>query len=228
METHQQTQLKKTNYSGDVVIGMSDGIIIPFALATGLSGVVQATSIVVIAGLAQITAGAIAMGFGGYFAGKSEHVLDSFELNEEIKNEGSKTEEKIQTKEFFANLGLSEELQEKAMEEVSKDKEKWSELVMKYDQTTSESKPATQSGITIGISYIAGGLIPLSPYIFLDNINEALKFSVIITLVCLLGLGWYKARLNGMNPYWGSLRSFIVGALAAAAAFGVARIFTSM
>ncbi len=228
METsYEQRQLITYDPSGDVVIGMSDGLIIPFALATGLSGAVETTSIVVIAVLAEITAGAIAMGIGGYFAARSEKYQQDV-LVKSIDHSGSESNEEGRTKTFFANLGLSESFQEKAVEEVLKDKEKWSEVVKMYDQSAASAKTLSRSALTIGISYVAGGLIPLAPYFFFNNTGDALKISVIVTLFLLLVFGWFKAKINGKNPWWGALWFFVAGSLAAAAAYGVANIFISM
>ncbi|HEY4936613.1 MAG TPA: VIT1/CCC1 transporter family protein, partial [Puia sp.] len=176
----------------DIVIGMSDGLTVPFALAAGLSGAVSNTNLIIIAGLAEIAAGSIAMGLGGYLAGKTE--VDHY--NSEMKREYEEVEtvpeiEKQELKTFFSSLGLSNEIQNQAVEEVSKDKEKWVELMMKYELGLEKPDPkrATKSAFNIGFSYIIGGLIPLSPYFFVSNGIEGLKISSIITLVCLFVFG---------------------------------------
>ena len=134
-----------------------------------------------------------------------------------------------ETKEFFANLGLSEELQQRAAEEVSKDKDKWVDFMMKYELGLDKPDPkrATKSALNIGLSYAIGGLVPLSPYFFTASPTTALKFSAVITLICLFVFGWFKSKITGMNPYWGAIRVTLIGAMAAAAAFGVAKIFES-
>src|SRR5690349_11793196 len=131
---HHEEHLKSSDLLRDVVIGMSDGLTVPFALAAGLSGAVSSTHIIVIAGIAEIAAGSIAMGLGGYLAGKTEQDHYNSELKREYYEVDHLREREIEeTKEFFANIGLSEDLQDKAAEEVAKDKDKWVEFMMKYE-----------------------------------------------------------------------------------------------
>ena len=212
----------------DVVIGMSDGLTVPFALAAGLSGAVESSSIIVIAGIAEIAAGSIAMGLGGYLAGKTEQDhYDSEVKREYYEVENLRHREIEETKEFFANIGLSPALQDQATEEIAKDKAKWVDFMMKYELGLDKPDPkrATKSALNIGLSYIAGGIIPLSPYFFISDSTEALKFSVIATLICLFVFGFFKSKTTGVNPIWGAIRVTLIGAVAAAAAFGVARLF---
>lgn len=225
---HEEQHLKSSELIRDIVIGMSDGLTVPFALAAGLSGAVDSTSIIVIAGIAEIAAGSIAMGLGGYLAGKTE--MDHYKS--ELKREYEEVEkvphrEKEEVKEFFANLGLSEEMQEQATQEVIKDKEKWVDFMMKYELGLDEPDPkrALKSGLNIGLSYVVGGLVPLSPYFFSDEPLLALRYSAIVTLVCLFVFGWLKSKFTGVNPWAGALRVTIIGALAAGAAFFVASLF---
>ena len=225
---HHEQHLQSSELITDIVIGMSDGLTVPFALAAGLSGAVDSTSIILIAGIAEIAAGSIAMGLGGYLAGKTE--MDHYQS--ELKREYDEVEkvphrEKEEVKDFFANLGLSEEMQEKATMEVIKDKEKWVDFMMKYELGLDKPDPkrALKSGLNIGLSYVVGGLVPLSPYFFSDEPITALKYSVIVTLICLFIFGWLKSKVTGVQPWAGALRVTIIGALAAGAAFFVARLF---
>jgi VIT1/CCC1 family predicted Fe2+/Mn2+ transporter len=230
METqlHHEEHLTSSNLLRDIVIGMSDGLTVPFALAAGLSGAVSSTGIIVIAGIAEIAAGSIAMGLGGYLAGKTEQ--DHY--NSEIKREYYEVEhlrhrEIQETKDFFAGIGLSEELQQQAAEEIAKDKDKWVDFMMKYELGLDKPDPkrATKSAFNIGLSYVVGGLVPLSPYFFADTPFTALRYSVLVTLFCLFVFGWFKSKITGVSPLWGALRVTLIGAMAAAAAFGVAKIF---
>ena len=214
----------------DIVIGMSDGLTVPFALAAGLSGAVDTTEIIVIAGIAEIAAGSIAMGLGGYLSGRTEQDHYNSELKREYYEvDHLRHKEMEETKEFFANLGLSEELQQQAAEEVSKDKDKWVQFMMKYELGLEKPHPkrALRSALNIGISYAVGGLIPLSPYFFTEEPLLALRYSLVITLLSLFIFGWLKSRITGVNPLGGAIRVTLIGAAAAAAAFGVARIFES-
>jgi len=224
---HIESHLKSSALLTDIVIGMSDGLTVPFALAAGLSGAVDNSSIIIIAGIAEIAAGSIAMGLGGYLAGKTEQ--DHY--NSEVKREYDEIEnlrhrEIEETKEFFANIGLSEELQEKATEEISRDKDRWVDFMMKYELGLEKPDPkrATKSALNIGLSYIAGGIIPLSPYFFISNSYSALEYSVVATLICLFVFGFFKSKITGINPWKGAIRVMLIGAMAAGAAFGVAKL----
>lgn len=225
---HKDEPITRSVLISDIVIGLSDGLIIPFALAAGLSAAVNSTGIIVIAGICLIAAGSIAMGFGGYFTGKTEQNNYHSELKKEHYDvKKIRHHEVEETKEFFANLGLSEELQEQATQEVTKDKNKWVELMTQYElgQEKPDPKRAAKSAMNIALAYAAGGLIPLSPYFFVDDPITGLKFSVVITLLCLFVFGWIKSRITGAPALWGAVRVTLIGALAAAAAFGVAKIF---
>ena len=225
---HEEQHLKSSDLLTDVVIGMSDGLTVPFALAAGLSGAVSSTSIIVIAGIAEICAGSIAMGLGGYLAGKTEQDHYKTELQREFYEVDNLREREVaETKEFFANIGLSEELQDKATAEIAKDKKHWVDFMMKYELGLDKPDPrrATKSAMNIGISYVVGGLVPLSPYFFVQHPVTGLKISVVVTLLCLFIFGWFKSKITGVNPWGGALRVMLIGAVAAAAAFGVAKIF---
>jgi vacuolar iron transporter family protein len=225
---HEEEHLKSSDALRDIVIGMSDGLTVPFALAAGLSGAVVSTGIIVIAGIAEIAAGSIAMGLGGYLAGKTEQ--DHY--NSELKREYNEVDlvpdkEKEEVREFFEHIGLSHELQVQAVEEIAKDKKKWVDFMMKHELGLDKPDPrrATKSALNIGFSYIVGGLVPLSPYFFIETPVEALKLSAIVTLVCLFIFGYLKSRFTGVHPWQGAVRVALIGALAAGAAFGVAKFF---
>jgi len=225
---HTETHLKSSDALRDIVIGMSDGLTVPFALAAGLSGAVSSSTIIVIAGIAEICAGSIAMGLGGYLAGKTEQDHYQSEVKREYDEVENKRDLEIEeTKEFFANIGLSEALQEQATEEIAQDKDRWVNFMMKYELGLEKPDPkrATKSALNIGLSYIAGGIIPLSPYFFISNSTDALKISVVATLICLFVFGYFKSRITGINPLWGAIKVTLIGAVAAGAAFGVAKLF---
>lgn len=225
---HHEEHLESSDVLRDVVIGMSDGLTVPFALAAGLTGAVANSSIIVIAGIAEIVAGSIAMGLGGYLAGRTEQ--DHY--NSELKREYEEVErvperEKDEVKEFFEKIGLSEELQMKATEEIAQDKKQWVDFMMKFELglAAPDPKRATKSALNIGISYAVGGIIPLSPYFFIEDSREALKFSVIATLFCLFIFGYFKSKITGIPAFSGAIKVMMIGALAAGAAYGVALLF---
>jgi VIT1/CCC1 family predicted Fe2+/Mn2+ transporter len=226
-QIHREEHVFSAETLRDIVIGMSDGLTVPFALAAGLSGAVSSTNLIIIAGLAEIAAGSIAMGLGGYLAGKTQ--VDHY--NSEMKREYEEVDtvpeiEKQELKTFFSSLGLSNEVQNQAVEEVSKDKEKWVELMMKYELGLEKPDPkrAAKSAFNIGFSYVIGGLIPLSPYFFSANGIEGLKISSIVTLICLFIFGYFKSKFTGVYRLGGALRVMMIGAIAAGCAFAIARL----
>ena len=226
---HVEHHMRGSEVLTDIVIGMSDGLTVPFALAAGLSGAVgrDHLNLIWIAGLAEIAAGSIAMGLGGYLAGKTE--MDHY--NAELRREYDEVErvperERDEVREFFSNLGLSHDVQEQAVEEMTKDKDKWVDFMMKYELGLDKPDPkrAHKSAFNIGFSYVVGGLIPLSPYFFVTDGFSGLKISAIITLCCLFIFGYFKSKLTGINPIGGAIRVMVIGALAAGCAFAVARL----
>lgn len=228
-DPHVEQHMRSSEILTDIVIGMSDGLTVPFALAAGLSGAVgnQHLNLIWIAGLAEIAAGSIAMGLGGYLAGKTE--MDHY--NAELRREYEEVDhvpdrEREEVREFFAGLGLSRDVQQQAVEEMTKDKDKWVDFMMKYELGLDKPDPqrARKSAFNIGCSYIVGGLIPLSPYFFVTDGLSGLKISALITLCCLFIFGYFKSLMTGVNPIGGAIRVMITGALAAGCAFGVARL----
>jgi vacuolar iron transporter family protein len=182
----------------------------------------------VIAGIAEICAGSIAMGLGGYLAGKTEQDHYDSEVRREYYEVDNLREREIaETREFFASIGLSEELQEQATNEVARDKKQWVEFMMKYELGLDKPDPrrATKSAMNIGLSYVAGGLVPLSPYFFVAHPVTGLKISAVLTLCCLFVFGWFKSKVTGVAVWGGAIRVMLIGALAAGAAFGVAKLF---
>ena len=166
----------------------------------GLSGAITSSGIVVTAGIAEIVAGSIAMGLGGFLAGKTESDHYASELKREYEEvERVPEQEKMEVKEVFAGFGLSVKLQDEIADEMAKDKDKWVDFMMRYELGLEkpEANRATQSAITIGLSYIVGGIIPLSPYFFISDSQQALYYSCAITLVCLFVFGYFKSKVTG-------------------------------
>jgi VIT1/CCC1 family predicted Fe2+/Mn2+ transporter len=227
MEASQEQHFKSSEVVRDFVIGMSDGLTVPFALAAGLSGAVNSTSIVITAGLAEIAAGSIAMGLGGYLAGRTEiEHYDSEERREYEEIEKLHEVEIRETKEIFAEYGIDNELQEKIARQMAKNPKKWVDFMMRFELGLErpEKNRAQQSAVVIALSYVLGGLIPLSAYFFTPTAQEGLIYSSIITLICLILFGLVKAKLTGQPIFKGALRVTIVGALAAGAAFALAKL----
>src|SRR3954471_470475 len=210
----------------DVVIGMADGLTVPFALAAGLTGAVASSGIVVVAGLAEIAAGSIAMGLGGYLAARSDAEHYASERRREDQEIVDKPDdEKEEVKEIFLTYGLTEPEAEQIVEAMSQRPKAWAEFMMRFELGLEEPDPrrALTSAATIGLSYIAGGAIPLAPYFFVDKAASALLVSVALTLLALMVFGYVKARLTGAHPVRGAFQTVAIGGVAAAAAFAIAK-----
>jgi len=227
MHLHLEEHLESSDMLSDIVIGMSDGLTVPFALAAGLSGAVSGNvSLIWIAGIAEISAGSIAMGLGGYLAGKTEQDHYKSELKKEYWELEHKREVEIdEVRKVFLEWGLSKEVAIVATQEIIKDDARWVDFMMKHELglTKPDPKRAARSAFNIGVSYVVGGLIPLTPYFFVDNALKGLEISAMITLVCLFVFGFFKSKMTGVNPWLGGLKVMMIGAVAAAAAFGIAR-----
>ncbi|OFY85058.1 MAG: iron transporter [Bacteroidetes bacterium RIFCSPLOWO2_12_FULL_35_15] len=224
---HTEKHLRDSAFITDIVIGMSDGLTVPFALAAGISSAVSDNHIVITAGVAEIIAGSIAMGLGGYLAGRTEVEHYHSELKREWEEvETVPEKEKEEVKEVFADYGFSEESQHMLVEELCKDKKKWVDFMMKFELGLEEpnANRATHSALTIGVSYIIGGTIPLLPYFFTDTPSAGLQISAVITLICLFVFGYFKSKATGQPLFTGALKVMAIGAAAAAAAFMVAKL----
>ena len=225
-ETYQEQHLKSSEFITDIVIGMSDGLTVPFALAAGLSGAVDSNAIVITAGIAEIVAGCIAMGLGGYLAGKTEQEHYESELKREYFEVDNYHQKEIdEVKEIFADYGIDEAGQTLLANQLSKDKKKWVDFMMKFELGLEEPHPkrARNSALTIGIAYFVGGLLPLSAYFFTNNPKDGLLVSAIITTLCLFVFGYFKSKVTGQPPIIGALKVTAIG-VAAAAAFGIAKL----
>lgn len=224
---HHEKHLKSSDLLTDIVIGMSDGLTVPFALAAGLSGAVSSNNIIITAGIAEIVAGCIAMGLGGYLAGRTEVEHYASELQREYAEvETVPQKEMEEVKEVFAEYGLSAESQDLIARELSKDKTKWVNFMMKFELGLEKPNPnrARNSAITIGSAYFIGGLLPLSAYFFTATPSHGLVLSAIITTACLLVFGYCKSKITGQPPVKGALKVTMIGLLAAAAAFAIAKL----
>jgi|SRR5579885_2217664 len=210
----------------DVVIGMSDGLTVPFALAAGLSGAIDATNVVVTAGLAEIAAGSIAMGLGGFLAarGDAEH-YNSERKREEDEVIQKPDAERQEVKDILEEWGLTPEQSQPVVEALAKNPKAWVDFMMRFELGLEQPDPkrAPRSAGTIAGSYIVGGLVPLAPYFFVKSAHSALPYSVVFTLIALGIFGFLKGRATGVNPFKGAMQTVVVGGLAAAAAFLIAR-----
>ena len=229
-QPHLEQHFQSSDLLSDVVIGMSDGLTVPFALAAGLSGAIKDTHIILTAGIAEIIAGSIAMGLGGYLSGRTE--IDHY--NSELKREYEETQlypekEKEEVREVFENYGLSLEMQNIVVEELAKDRDKWVNFMMRFELGLEkpDAKRARNAAFNIGASYVVGGLVPLSPYMLVKDVDTAFYWSVVVTLIALTVFGYLKSRVIGQPPLKGAMQTAMIGALAAATAFLVAKMFNS-
>jgi len=209
----------------DLVVGLSDGLTVPFALAAGLTGVVSNNSLILLAGLAEIIAGTISMGLGGFLAGKTEMEHYEGEKTREAREiREIPQEEKEEIRQLLGNYGISPETQKRVAADLSQHPDLWVEFMMRFELGLEKPDPnqAYASALRIGLSYAAGGLVPLSAYFLTSTPLTGLVYSSAITLICLLLFGYWKARLTGQPPLRGALTVTFIGVFAAAAAFGLA------
>jgi len=225
---HEEGHFRSSESVRDVVIGMADGLTVPFALAAGLSAV-AASRVIVVAGLAEIAAGSIAMGLGGYLAARSdaEH-YESERLREEAEVIEKPDAERAEVREILESYGLSYAQSAPILAAFEAKPKVWVDWMMRFELGLEEPDPrrAFRSAATISASYIAGGLIPLAPYMFTDHALSALSYSVAATIVALAIFGYVKGRFTGAPPLRSAIQTTIIGGIAAGAAFGIAKLFS--
>jgi VIT1/CCC1 family predicted Fe2+/Mn2+ transporter len=210
----------------DIVIGMSDGLTVPFALAAGLTGAVAASGIIVTAGLAEIAAGSIAMGLGGYLAARSDADHYASERERERREVRDKPDiEEREVSEIFEAYGLTSEETEPILKAFRNHPRSWIDFMMRFELGLEKPDPsrALKSAATIGGAYAVGGFVPLVPYILVPAAGTALPFSIAITLAALFVFGFVKGRFTGAKPLKSAVQTASIGSVAAAAAFAIAR-----
>jgi len=210
----------------DVVIGMADGLTVPFALAAGISGALTSSHIVVTAGLAEVAAGSIAMGLGGYMAARSDAAHFFNERRREEEEIRDKTEvEKQEIVDLFKQYGVSTEECAPILVALQRNPEAWRDFMMRFELGLEEPDPrrALRSAITIAGSYIVGGLVPLAPYILMRDSGRALIASAVITLLALAVFGFVKGHFTGVPKFRSAVQTALVGSLAAGAAYAIAK-----
>lgn len=229
--SHVESHFTASAVVRDVVIGMADGLTVPFALAAGISGAVAASAsasrLVVTAGLAEIAAGSIAMGLGGYMAAQTDAEHYASERQREIIETVELPE--IETEEVakvFREYGLTEDQMAPVVSAICGNQNRWVDFMMRFELGLEEPDPqrANRSAATIAASYVFGGLIPLAPYMVLHDVTTGLYYSVGITLVALAVFGYTKSRFTGLPAGRGSWQTVVTGGLAAAVAFGLAKL----
>jgi vacuolar iron transporter family protein len=227
--THSEAHFTASETVRDIVIGMADGLTVPFALAAGLTGAIAQSKLVVTAGFAEIAAGSIAMGLGGYLAGKSacEH-YESEHAREEREVVEKPDAEVREVEEVFAAYGLSPEQTRPVIEAFRRDPKAWVEFMMRFELGLEKPDPnrALKSALTIAGAYVAGGLIPLAPYLLIASAHTALLVSVVVTLLALFVFGAVKGHFTGMSVLRSGWQTLLIGGLAAGAAYAIAKIIS--
>ena len=210
----------------DIVIGMSDGLTVPFALAAGLTGAIASSHVIVTAGLAEIVAGSIAMGLGGYLAARSDAEHYASERKREEEEIVTMPEaEASEVRDIFQTYGLTQEESASVVEALRHRPKDWVHFMMRFELGLEKPEPgrALKSALTIALSYVVGGMIPLSAYLVFADAHKALGISITVTLISLAAFGAIKGRFTGVPMLRSGLQTLLIGGLAAAAAFGIAR-----
>ncbi|HEV3087336.1 MAG TPA: VIT1/CCC1 transporter family protein [Candidatus Elarobacter sp.] len=213
----------------DLVLGMADGLTVPFALAAGVTGAIAASKIVLTAGLAEIVAGAISMGLGGYLAARSEVAHYNKEYAREIRETHEiPNEEKAEVAQILHAYGVREPTLTRVVTEIASDREQWVEFMMRNELGLErpDERAAPRSAILVGGGYVLGGIFPLAPYVFVSDAHMALYWSIICTSVALIAFGAVRARVLATPIFLGALQTWFIGALAAGVAYGLARLVT--
>jgi len=226
MTPHVEHHFTASDTIRDIVIGMSDGLTVPFALAAGLTGAISQTHLIVTAGFAEIAAGSIAMGLGGYLAarGDAEHYAheQTREQEEIVQMPEAEAQE---VRDIFQSYGLTAEECALVVDSLRKRPKDWVTFMMRFELGLEQpvAGRAWKSALTIAVAYIVGGIVPLSAYLIMADVHRALLVSAGVTLLALALFGGLKARFTGVPVLRGALQTTIIGGLAAAAAFGIAR-----
>lgn len=222
----EEPHINKSDLIKDIIIGMSDGLTVPFALTAGMSGVLNTTHLVVVSGLAEIAAGCISMGLGGYLAGESE--VDHY--NSALKKEYSEIDitpdsELKEVEDILLELGIDKSLSKQAALQISKDKDRWADFMMKLELKLEQpsSNRAARSAGTIALSYLTGGFIPLFPYIISNNSRTGFYYSCAVTILALVVFGYFKSNVTGQPVMKGTLKMTLTGIIAAGCAYLLAK-----
>jgi VIT1/CCC1 family predicted Fe2+/Mn2+ transporter len=243
--SHVESHFQSSESVRDVVIGLSDGLTVPFALAAGLSGAVSSAHIIVLAGLAEIAAGSIAMGLGGYLAarGDAEHYASELKREQEevITRPDDEAEEIYQ---IFDQYAVPRAAAAPVLAALQQNHPAYVDFMMRFELGLEKpaATRASRSALTIAASYIAGGLVPLLPYMFvhppytpnggevsplIQSTAVALKLSVLITLLALALFGALKGRLLGTGALRAATQTTLIGGAAAAAAYTLAHLLNA-
>ena len=224
---HNEQHIESSQSLRDFVIGMSDGLTVPFALAAGLSGAIDSTALIVTAGVAEIAAGTIAMGLGGYLGAKTEK--EHYESEERREHREVETVPHIEEKEvadILRSFGVPEAQVPAVVEGISRNPKKWVDFMMRFELGLERPDPRRllHSPLIIGGAYMLGGMVPLLPYILINHVSEALPVSVVVSLVALFAFGAFKGYFTGQKPVKSAVQTTLIGSVAAATAYVIASL----
>ena len=209
----------------DVVIGLADGLTVPFALAAGISGALASSHVVITAGLAEIAAGSIAMGLGGFLAARGDVEHYEHELRREEREIVELPDrESAEITDLFREYGVKPEESAPVLAALQRDPVAWRDFMMKFELGLEKPDPgrALRSAGTIAGSYIGGGMVPLLPYMLVTDIRIGLWISCGVTLVALAVFGGVKGHFTGVPMFRSAWQTALVGGLAASVAYGLA------
>ncbi len=226
MSANNEPHNRNSDLVKDIIIGMSDGLTVPFALTAGLSGVLNTTHLIIVSGLSEIAAGCISMGLGGYLAGESEVEHYENELKREFSEIQSVPDTELkEVQDILIDLGVDEPLSKEVALQISKDKVRWADFMMKLELNLEkpDKNRAATSAITIALAYLAGGFIPLFPYILFKDSKTGFYASCFITILALIFFGYFKSRVTGQPLVRGTIKVAITGIIAAGAAYLLAK-----
>jgi VIT1/CCC1 family predicted Fe2+/Mn2+ transporter len=225
-EPHVEKHFTASATVRDIVIGMSDGLTVPFALAAGLTGAISQSRLIITAGFAEIAAGSIAMGLGGYLAARSEadHYANELE-REEREIVELPDAEAAEVQEVFETYGLTPDESRAVVDSLRQRPKDWVAFMMRFELGLDAPKAgrAWKSAATIAAAYVLGGFIPLSAYLVIADARRALWVSIAITVVALAVFGGIKGRFTGVSVLRSGFQTTLIGGVAAAAAFLIAR-----
>jgi VIT1/CCC1 family predicted Fe2+/Mn2+ transporter len=224
-QANQEEHFTASDTVRDIVIGMSDGLTVPFAIAAGMTGASVGAKVVIIAGLAEIAAGSISMGLGGYLAGKTD--MEHYDVERQREEEETRQVPNVEAKEvadILNDLGLTNDEAAPIVAALRRQRDKWVDFMMRFELGLERPDPqrAWQSALTIAVSYAVSGFIPLAPYMLITNVQSALLVSIMVTILALFIFGYIKGSITGVKALRSAVQTALIGGVAAGAAFGLA------
>ena len=227
-QTHAEQHSDLSEIVRDIIIGMSDGLTVPFAIAAGLASASASDATIIIAAvLAEIAAGSISMGLGGFLAAKTEADHYATERAREVME--VKTVPHVEEQEVIDALvkyGLRQTESANVALSLKSRKKDWVDFMMRFELGLEkpDQNRAVKSAGTIAGAYIAGGFIPLAPYLLVSPVSLAFLYSIGVTIAALIVFGYLRGHFIGGKPWKSMFQTVLVGVIAASAAFLIAKL----